>query len=343
MKPLLNTLYVMTQDCYLGLDGETVEVRQDGTVKAKIPLHTLDGIVTFGQISCSPALLAACAERKITVSMMSLSGRFLARVQGPVSGNVLLRRAQYRLADDPAASAALARSFIAAKIVNARLVLQRARRQNPDAPGANELDDACHLLGRLLKNLQRPLDLAALRGLEGEATRTYFSVFNHLIVAQKDAFYFHTRSRRPPLDNMNALLSFLYAILAHDACSALESVGLDPQVGFLHRERPGRPSLALDLMEEVRPLLADRLALTLINRQQVRPSGFTLLPTGAVRMEDNTRKLVITAYQERKREELLHPYLDEKIPLGLLLHIQAQLLARFIRGDTDAYPPYFWR
>jgi CRISP-associated protein Cas1 len=343
MKRLLNTLYVLTQECYLGLEGETVAVRQDRQTTARVPLHTLDGIVGFGQVTCSPSLLFACAERNITVSFMSLNGRFQARLQGPVSGNVLLRRTQYRRADDSVGSAEIAQAVVAAKVANGRTALLRAVRDHPHATGADELAANAAYLNRCLEALQEPLELDVVRGVEGEAGQAYFSVFDHLIVAQKESFFFHKRSRRPPLDNVNALLSFLYAILAHDACSALEGVGLDPQVGFLHRDRPGRPSLALGLTEEVRPVLADRLALSLINRQQVRPSGFTQAETGAVKMDDETRKAVVTAYQKRKQEQIGHPFLGEQIPLGLLLHAQALLMARYLRGDLDAYPPFFSR
>lgn len=343
MKRLLNTLYVMTQDTYLALDGETVLLRRDGQNVHQVPLHTLDGIVAFGQVSASPALMGACAERNVTLSFMSLNGRFQARVQGPISGNVVLRRDQYRLADDLSGAAAVAQAIVLAKLANTRAVLLRASRDHPESPGASEVRAVATFLGRCLEDLTEPLSLDELRGLEGEAGRAYFSVFDHLIVAQKESFCFQKRSRRPPLDNVNALLSFVYSLLAHDVCSGLEGVGLDPQVGFLHRDRPGRPSLALDLMEELRPVLADRLVLSLINRQQVRPKGFSTLESGAVRMDDETRRAVVTAYQERKRETLQHPFLQEQVPVGLLPHCQALLLARFLRGDLDAYPPFFWR
>ena len=342
MKHLLNTLYILTPKTYLHLDGETVAIRREGKTIHNIPLHTLDGIVAFGQVACTPKLLRACADRGITVSFMSTYGRFYARVQGPISGNVLLRRAHYRAADDPAASARIAQAVLSAKVANCRLVLRRALHDHPSIP-PEPLHAAINALRVCLQRLQAPLPLNALRGLEGDASRIYFSVFDHLIVAQKDAFNFHVRNRRPPLDRVNAMLSFIYSVLTHDACSALEGVGLDPQVGFLHRDRPGRPSLALDLVEQVRPVLGDRLVLSLINRQQVRPDGFRMLESGAVLMDDNTRKTLITAYQKRKQETFQHPFLGEKIQWGLLLHVQALLLARYLRGDLDAYPAYFWR
>lgn len=344
MKHLLNTLYVTSQGAYLCRDGETVLVRVDGETKLRIPVHTLDGIVCLGsQVSCSPPLMGLCGERKVAISFISDYGRFWARVEGPVSGNVLLRREQFRRADDDAASARIAQSMVIAKIANSRAVLMRTARECGDEDAACRLKTASTHLRRLLADLRSHMPLDVVRGKEGESARVYFQVFDDLICAQKDSFFFHERSRRPPLDNMNALLSFLYVLLAHDAASALESVGLDPAVGFLHRDRPGRPGLALDLMEEFRPVLADRLALSLVNRQQVGPKGFQRTETGAVTMADETRKTVLVAYQARKQEELLHPFIGEKVALGLLPYVQAMLLARFLRRDIDFYPPFFWR
>jgi CRISPR-associated protein Cas1 len=343
MKPLLNTLYVMTQGAYLKRDGETAVVTVGGNAKLRVPLHGLDGIVCLGRVTCSRPLLAACVRRNITVSFFDQRGRFWMRVTGPVSGNVLLRRQQYRLADDPSAAADLARAMVIAKIANARTVLQRHLRDHPQTQGADLISAAIQRLRDLLVALSAPLPLDLLRGCEGEASRHYFSVLGYLVTAQHEDFGFFRRSRRPPLDKFNALLSFLYALLAHDAASALEGVGLDPAVGFLHRPRPGRPSLALDLMEEFRPFLADRLALSLVNRQQIRARGFHVTESGAVRMDDETRKEVLRAYQTRKQEEIFHPFLGEKILVGLLLHVQAMLLARHLRGDLNAYPPFLWK
>ncbi|MCD6404572.1 MAG: type I-C CRISPR-associated endonuclease Cas1 [Planctomycetes bacterium] len=343
MKRLLNTLFVTTQDSYLAQRGETVIVRVERETKFCVPVHTLDGIVCFGRVSASPALMALCAQRNVLLSFLSEYGRFLARVQGPVSGNVLLRREQYRRADDPGRSSEIARAIVLAKIANCRTVLLRAARAH-EVPGSRTLISRASLrLERILKVLKRPQPLDTVRGREGEAARTYFNIFDHLILAQKDAFFFHGRNRRPPLDKMNALLSFLYALVRHDVTSALESVGLDPAVGYLHRDRPGRPGLALDLMEEFRPVLADRLALSLVNRQQIKPSGFVGTETGAVFMDDETRKTVLVAYQHRKQEEIRHPFLGEKTAVGLLPHVQALLFARCLRGDLDGYPPFFWR
>ena len=343
MKRLLNTLYVMTQDAYLAREGETVLVRVDHETKQRFPVIGLGGIVCFGQVSCSPPLMKLCADSGVAISFLSERGRFYARVQGEVSGNVLLRREQYRWADDEGASAALARGFVSGKIANARTVLLRAMRDHPDSPGVDALGDAARELATLLDTLQSVDDVDAVRGFEGMAGHTYFGVFDHLITAQKEDFSFRERSRRPPLDNVNGLLSFLYTILAHDVAAALEAHGLDPAVGFLHRDRPGRHSLALDMMEELRLYLADRLALSLINRRQVTAKGFKTTESGAVHMTDDTRKEVLIAYQKRKQEEIAHPWLGESVHVGLLPYVQAQLLARHLRGDLDGYPPFIWK
>lgn len=343
MKHLLNTLYVTTQGAYLARDGETVAVRVERETKLRVPIHTLGSIVCFGQVSCSPPLMELCGERSVTISFLSEQGRFWARVEGPTSGNVLLRREQYRRADSEGGSAEIARAVVIAKIANSRTVLLRALRDHPDNPSTPSLEEAARHLERVLNALERPGTLDVIRGCEGEASRAYFDVFDHLIVAQKDDFSFRERSRRPPLDNVNALLSFLYTLLVHDAASALEAVGLDPAVGYLHRDRPGRPGLALDLMEEFRPFLADRMALSLVNRQQIKGKGFRKTESGAVMMDDETRKEVLVAYQKRKQEEIQHPFLGEDVAIGLLPHTQALLFARYLRGDLDGYPPFLWR
>jgi CRISPR-associated protein Cas1 len=343
MKKHLNTLFVTTQGAYLAKEGETVVVKVEQEVRLRIPVHTLGGIVCFGNISLSPFLMGFCAENGVGISFLSEHGRFLARVQGPVAGNVLLRREQYRKADDPTFSAGMARAVLTGKIANCRTVLQRAMR---DHSGKLETDKVAYAAKRLSHHLElvnREPSLEVLRGIEGDSAHVYFSLFDQLIVAQKEAFSFQERNRRPPLDNVNCLLSFLYTLLVHDVRSALESVGLDPAVGFLHRDRPGRPGLALDLMEEFRPFLADRLALSLINLRQVQEKGFKKSDSGAVLMNDDTRKTVLVAYQERKQEEIVHPFLDEKVSIGLLFHVQALLLARYLRGDLDGYPPFIWK
>ncbi len=344
MKHHLNTLFVTTQGSYLAKEGEAVLVRVDRETKLRVPVHTLGGIVCFGNVTCSPYLMGLCGERGVAVSLMTEKGRFLARVQGFTPGNVLLRREQYRRADDHVLCVEIARSMVAAKIVNARTVLQRAIRDYPAGAGVAALQHAVAVLDRCLGAARaESMSLDVLRGVEGEAARTYFGVFSHLITAQKDEFVFHERSRRPPLDNVNALLSFLYAMLAHDLRAACEAAGLDAAVGFLHRDRPGRPSLALDLMEEFRPFLVDRLVLSLINRRQVQAAGFRQASGGGVQMNDETRKSVLVAYQKRKQEEVVHPFLGEKTTIGLLPHLQARLLARHLRGDMDGYPPFLWK
>ncbi|MCL6635450.1 MAG: type I-C CRISPR-associated endonuclease Cas1c [Peptococcaceae bacterium] len=343
MKKLLNTLYVTTQGTYLAKEGDTVIVRLENETRLKVPIHNLGSIVCFGQVSCSPYLMGFCGERNVALAFFTENGQFLARVEGPVSGNVLLRRAQYRRADRQQESAELARAMVVGKVANCRTVLLRALRDSPDCPGAGQIKVAAKKMAGIMEKLQQPCPLDVVRGIEGEAAKTYFSVFDHMILAQKEDFYFRQRSKRPPLDNMNALLSFLYAMLTHDVAAALQGVGLDPAVGFLHRDRPGRPGLALDLVEELRPVLADRLALTLVNRRQVKGKGFTKRETGAIYMDDATRKEVLTAYQNRKRDEITHPFIGEKISLGLLPHVQALLLARHLRGDLDGYPPFRWK
>jgi CRISPR-associated protein Cas1 len=343
MMHYLNTLFVTTQGAYLAKDGEAVAVRVEQETRMRVPLHNLGGIVCFGQVSCSPALMGECSERNMAISFMTETGRFLAKVQGFTPGNVLLRREQYRRADDPAAAVKIARAFVAAKIANCRTTLQRTLRDSPDLAGRDKVEEAVKHLSFCLNSIREEVSLESLRGFEGDAARAYFDVFDHLIVVQKEHFQFRGRNRRPPLDNVNALLSFLYSMLAHDARAACESAGLDAAVGFLHAGRPGRPSLALDLMEEFRPFLADRLVLSLINRRQVQGKGFRATESGGVLMNDETRKEVLVAFQKRKQEEIVHPFLEEKCPVGLLMHLQARLLARHLRGDQDGYPPFIWK
>lgn len=343
MKHHLNTLFVTTQGSYLGKEGDTAAVRVDGETRLRVPLITLGGVVVFGNVTVSPFLLGACGQHGIGVSFLTENGRFLARAVGATSGNVLLRRAQYRAADDAAATASLAQAMVIGKVLNCRNLLLRSLRDHPAEAADDPRTTAAAELLKTADGVEQANEVDSVRGLEGLAARTYFGVFNTLTRRQSDAFVFTTRSRRPPLDPINAILSFLYAMLRHDVSAALEGAGLDPQVGFLHRDRPGRPGLALDLMEELRPVMADRLALSLVNRQQVRPSGFTSQESGAVSMDDATRKTVITAYQEKKRGEVTHPFLGEKTTLGLVPHLQARLLARHLRGDLDGYPPFIPR
>lgn len=343
MRKLLNVLYVTHPEAYLTKDGENVVVRIENEERFRIPIHNLEGIVSFGYPGASPALLGHCAEKGVAVTFLTEHGHFLAKVVGPVSGNVLLRRRQYRFADMEAEAVKLASAFITGKIANSRTLMQRALRDHKSALDESHLVCAIGALAQQVRLLDRCHTLDAVRGVEGEAARVYFAVFNHLILTGKEHFYLLDRNRRPPTDNMNALLSFLYTLLRHDMEAALETVGLDPAVGFLHRDRPGRPSLALDLMEELRPYLADRLALSLVNRKQVDASGFQRKETGGIYMDTETRKIVLTAWQKRKQEEIVHPYLGEKIPIGLLPYVQAMLLARYLRGDIDGYPPFFWK
>ena len=344
MKHHLNTLFVTTQGAYLAREGDALLVRVEKETKLRVPIHTLGGVVCFGRVGLSHALMGLCADHGVGISVLAKSGRFLARIGGYTPGNVLLRREQYRKADSNADSARVARPMILAKVANGRGVLLRHLRDYPDAAGRDAVTAAAARMANALADLQaRPDDLDTLRGLEGDAANSYFGAFDHLIAHQKESFAFTTRSRRPPLDNVNALLSFLYAMLGHDARCACECAGLDPQVGFLHRDRPGRPGMALDLMEELRPFLADRLALSLINRRQVAGKGFVTGEGGAVNMDDATRKAVLVAYQKRKQEEIVHPYLNERVTVGLIVHLQARLLARHLRGDLDAYPPFFWK
>jgi CRISPR-associated protein Cas1 len=341
VKKLGNVLYVTTPEAYLALDGETVVVKRDEASAMRLPLHNLENIVCFNYLGVSPALMGACVERNIGLCFLKPSGRFLARVSGKVRGNLLLRKRQYEVAQCDAESAAIARSMLIGKIANCRRVIERAIRDHALLVNVAELRIASDYLKGMLYTMPAHPTVETLRGLEGYAASRYFGVFGQLVLQQRDAFAFVSRSRRPPQDNLNALLSFLYTLLTNEMVSALETVGLDPYVGFLHTDRPGRPSLALDMIEELRPVFADRLALSLVNRKQISGTGFTQKESGGVLMDDETRKVVLNAWQKRKQEEIVHPYLKERIPFGLIPHIQATLLARHLRGDLDAYPPYF--
>jgi CRISP-associated protein Cas1 len=343
MKQHLNTLFVTTQGAYLGCDGDSVDVRVNQESRMRVPLLNLDGVVCFGQVTMSPWLMSRCAEANVAVSFLSENGHFLARVSGWSPGNVVLRREQYRRADDESTTLSIVQQIVSAKIANSRTVLLRGIRDRRDGPAAAELDVAARRLAQLCMTSHAATAVDMARGIEGEAASVYFGVFSSLMTAQREDFAFTRRSRRPPLDPINALLSFLYTLLTHDARSACESAGLDAAVGFLHRDRPGRPGLALDLVEEFRSVMADRLALTLINRQQVRASGFMVTESNGVVMDEETRKAVILAYQERKREEITHPFLGDRTTVGMLLHLQARLFARHLRGDLDAYPAFIWK
>lgn len=342
MRKLGNVLYVTTPEAYLALDGETVIIRKEEGNSLQLPLHNLQGIVCFNYPGVSPALMGACAERSITLAFLEPGGRFLARVTGRAKGNVLLRKTQYQAIHDESACLSVASSCLLAKVANSRTVIERALRDHALLVDVPALQAASCFLKETLTAIRQATTIDTLRGLEGSAAKQYYRVFGHLILHQKEDFYFTDRNRRPPKDNMNALLSFFYSLLTYEVVSALEVVGLDTQAGFLHVDRPGRPSLALDLMEELRPVFADRLALSLVNRKQITGSGFVRKESGGVLMDDDTRKVVITAWQERKKDEIVHPFLGERMPFGLIPHVQAQLLARYLRGDLDAYPPFFW-
>jgi CRISP-associated protein Cas1 len=340
VKKHLNTLYITSDDAYLSKERETFVVEVGGKKVFQAPIHSIENIVCFGFKPLTPALMAFCAENNVGISFLSENGKFLARVYGAQQGNVLLRKAQYALADNELESLKIARPIIAAKVSNYRNLLQRHQRNHPESC-SDGVVGAATTLGLRLADIERAESLDALRGYEGECASLYFGVLSSLITTQQEDFVFTTRTKRPPLDPANALLSFLYAILANDVRSALETTGLDPQVGFLHQLRSGRPSLALDIMEEFRAYLGDRIMLNLINLRQVTKDDFEIRESGEVRMSDAARKTVLTAYQKRKQEEITHPFLDEKMTVGLLPHIQAQLLARYLRGDIAEYPPFY--
>lgn len=343
MKQLLNTLFVTSEDIFLSLEGENVLANRNKQVVARYPLHTLQIIVSFSYSGASPSLMGACAERGIGLAFCTPRGKFLARVSGESNGNVLLRREQYRIADDPERSCFIARNMILGKLSNTVSSIQRTLRDHAPRVSGCGLENASAQIKELLPLVLETSDLEALRGLEGVGASAYFGIFDHLILNRKDDFFFRGRNRRPPLDRINAMLSFAYSLLAHDCASALESVGLDSYVGFLHKDRPGRTSLALDLMEELRPCMADRFVLTLVNNRAIRPEDFQTQDSGAVLLTDEGRKRFLKAWQERKRDTLTHPYLREKMSWGMIPYVQALLLARFIRGDMEAYPPFLWK
>ena len=343
MKQLLNTLFVTSEDIYLSLDGENVVANRDKQAVARYPLHTLQSIVSFSYPGASPALMGACAERGVGLAFCTPSGRFLARVCGENSGNVLLRRKQYRTADHPEESCLIARHMIFGKLYNARWSIERTVRDHGMRVDREALSRVSEELRRLLPQVAEATQPDALRGLEGVGAAAYFGVFDEMILNRKEEFFFHGRNRRPSLDRVNAMLSFAYSLLSHDCASALESVGLDSYVGFLHTDRPGRASLALDLMEELRPCMADRFVLTVINNRMLGPGDFQTQSSGAVLLTDDGRRSFLKAWQEKKRDSLTHPFLGEKLTWGMIPYVQALLLARCLRGDLDAYPPFLWK
>lgn len=343
MKRLRNTLYVNQPDRYLSLDGENVVVSTKEEEIGRVPLHNLEQIITFGFSGASPALMGKCAQYGISLVFMSRSGHFMARTEGEVRGNVLLRREQYRIADDPERSLQISRNCISAKIYNCRWVLERMIRDHPMRIDTELFHQRSHYLQEAIMKAENANNADSLRGIEGEAASVYFSLFDDMILQQKDAFRFTDRNRRPPLDRVNALLSFSYSLMTNQCASSLEAVGLDPYVGFLHTDRPGRKSLALDMIEEFRSVYCDRFVLTLINKRYIQPEDFCQREDGAVVLSEKGRKAFIEQWQKRKYEELRHPFLDEKMEWGMLPYVQSLLLARYIRGDLDAYPPFLWK
>ncbi len=343
MRHLLNTLFVLTEDNYLALEGETVVVNRRDAEPVRFPLHTLEGILCFTYPGASPALMGACAERGIDLCFFSPRGKFLARTTGEERGNVLLRRQQYRIADNEEASCRYAAGFLLGKVYNSRWVLERATRDHPQRVPVERLKELSAQLGAALPSIRDCREPEQLLGLEGETAKGYFEGFSHLVLQQREEFAFHGRSRRPPLDNINALLSFAYTLLARECAAALEGVGLDPYVGFLHRARPGRRSLALDLMEELRSVYADRLVLSCVNQKSINAGHLQKQENGAVLLTDEGRRVFLAAWQQKKQEQITHPFLGEKLPWGLVPHVQALLLARTLRGDLEEYPPFFWK
>lgn len=343
MRKLLNTLYVTSPETYLALDGENLVVRKDEAELIRLPLHNLEAITAFGYTGASPALMGACAKRGIDLCFLTQHGRFLARIVGEVQGNVLLRHKQHSANDNPMESLSIAKSVITGKLYNAKWVIERATRDHSLRLDVPKLKGVSSYLHQSCQQLQSCCDLEQVRGVEGKAAVQYFSVFDDLVLQQKEDFHFSGRNRRPPLDRINALLSFVYTLLSKEIAAALETSGLDPYVGFLHRNRPGRVSLALDLLEELRPVYADRFVLSLINKREIVANDFIIKENGAVLMKDDARKQVLNAWQTRKQTAITHPFLNEKIAWGLVPYAQSMLLARYLRGDLDAYPPFMWK
>lgn len=343
MKKLYNTLYVTSPNAYLSLDGENIVVLKDNNESTRLPMHNIEQIISFGYPGASPALMGACVAKKISICFLTGNGRFLARVTGESYGNVTLRREQYAIADSEKRSLLIAKNFILGKVYNSKWSIERTIRDHPLRINSDLLKETSARLSNMLSGIRHCNDFDQLRGFEGKAASEYFRIFDDFILQQKNNFYFKERNKRPPLDNVNALLSFTYTLLANDVASALEAVGLDSYVGFFHRDRPGRTSLALDLMEEFRPIFADRFVITLVNKRMVNSAGFTKKENGAVVMDSETRNIVLNAWQARKQEEIMHPFLSEKMQWGLIPHAQAMLLARHIRGDLDEYPPFLWK
>lgn len=343
MKNLLNTLYITSPDKYLALDGENIVVYQEKQETARFPLHNIESIVTFGYAGVSPALMGKCAQNKVSVSFLSRNGAFLAGVVGKENGNVVLRKTQYRLSEEEGFCTEVSKNILTGKLLNSRRVIERAVRDYPYSLDTEKLRKASGQIQENLLRLQNCKNTAELRGVEGEAAARYFSVFDNLILQQKNDFFFHTRNKRPPLDYVNAMLSFAYTLLCGMTVSALYSVGLDPYVGFMHKDRPGRTSLALDLMEELRSVFADRFVLTAVNKRIINKNDFITKENGAVYFTEEGKKKFLQSWQQRKQNSIVHPFLKEKVEWGMVPYTQALLLARFLRGDLDGYPPFLWK
>ncbi len=343
MRKLLNTLYLTSENAFLSLEGETVCVEINKQKAGQFPLHTLESIICFTYNGATPAFMGACAKRGINLAFFNPFGRFLCRVAGENQGNVLLRKQQYRISDCKEESCRIAKNFILGKVFNCRWSISRTLRDHALRVDEDRCKKAARFLTENMEKIKQETDLDSLRGIEGECASIYFGIFDEMILNQKDVFYFHGRNKRPPLDKVNAMLSFGYALLANDCAGALEGAGLDSYIGFMHRDRPGRKSLALDLMEEMRAVLVDRFVITLINNRQIRNEHFQILESGAIEFTEEGKKKFISAWQEHKREQITHPYLQEKVCWGLVPHIQALLLARYLRGDLDGYPPFLWK
>ena len=337
MKILLNTLYVTTPETYLSKDGLNVVASVKQNEIFRIPVHNIEQIITFGYMGASPGLMKLCADYNVSLTFLSPQGKYISRSQGPTRGNVLLRKAQYKYSDDPNFALHLCKLFIGGKIQNYRNILRRFIRDNGEDVAVAE---AAEYLQRCKKCVLNADSIDSVRGIEGEAATYYFSVFSKLLLNQKEDFVFERRNRRPPKDAINTMLSFVYTLICNDMTSALETIGLDPYVGFMHTLRPGRASLALDMMEELRAYLGDRLVLSLINRKQVTIKDFIKQGEEGIVMTDSARKTILTSWQNRKKEQISHPYLNEKVSIGLLPYIQAMLLARYIRKDIDDYPVF---
>lgn len=343
MKKLLNTLYITSENSYLSLDGENIVIYEDTQELGRVPLHNLEGIVSFGYRGTSPALMGACADRNISLCYLTPQGKFLARVTGKIRGNVVLREQQYASSNNEQVSLEIAKNCILGKVYNARWVLERASRDHSMQIDVEHVKKASEMLKNSLVLIKNSTSKDELRGYEGKAASIYFEVFDELILQQKKDFIFQGRNKRPPLDKMNAMLSFVYTLLTNMVTSALECVGLDPCVGYLHTERPGRYSLALDMMEELRAVLADRFVLSLVNKRMITSKNFTQKENGAVLLDEDGRKIILTEWQNRKKETITHPFLQEKVEWGMVPYVQAMLLARFLQGDLDGYPAFLWK